>query len=318
MANVLKVPTINPVQFYWVQRPVPAGKNQYFMWEDWFKNQVPAWYAPASYKAKWQRTDNIYLQVSANFGPITWQVLDCSRRILMEGDFVKIEGTPSGKLYDFYDATIQMAAPEMSSVSEFYIVINGADDGETVLAQWLSEPLLLADSITETLAFKYKFDKGYYHEVWFTGNNEFTFRIESRIKDYQPGAVMKTYVDQQVNTTQLSRYASDQYTLSVGHSYGVPDYMIKKLNNIFDCPYVYIEGVQFTLADGAAWEPIRVDYYALYGWATSIVPSRNLYYEYSDSSLDDQVAIAYNIDGKVIGIFNGQAATTDTLIIDSE
>lgn len=317
MGNIIKIPTINPVQFYWVERPIILGKNQLFMWDDWLKNQIPEWYARTNYSAKWQRSDNIYLQISSNFSPITYKVITCKQEVLMEGSFNYVNGTPSGKIYEFYDATIQLADPVFNGVSQVYIIISGMD-GETPITNFISEPLTIGDSFPETILFKYKFDKGHYHEVWFTGSNIFSFRIEGRIKNYQPGSIAKTYIDQQVNTVQLSRYASDQYTLSIGHSYGVPDYMIKKVNNIFDCSYVEIEATQFTLADDATWEATRIDYYSLAGWTTTIVPTRNLYYDYSDTSLDDQISIAYNIDGKVMGIFNGQAATTDTLIIDSE
>lgn len=319
MANVVKIPYLNPVKFYKTERVYPLGKNQYFLNEEWFKDQIPTWYERTRYYQKWQRTDIIYLQVQANFGPVDWQVIDCKGIVMLSGTFNAMLDVPPGQIYTYYDASIQMADSAFTNANgAMYIVLNFGRMGNTILAQWISEPFMVRDRWPETLAHTYTCPKGDYHEIWFNGNNSFTFRCESRLINFQPGSVSKVYTDQTANIVQLSRRPFRQWTLSVGHSYGVPNWVIEGLNNYMACDTYKVDGLAIVPTDGAGWEAKRVDKYPMSGWSIEVQEAVNRYYDYSDSTADELVSIAYNIDGKVTGSFYRQPTGSPVQIISAE
>lgn len=311
MGNILKIPTANPIQFYQSGKTFFAGKNQYFMGEDWFSNQSPDFYERINYLQKWQMTDSIYLQVQANFGPVSWRIINCSGTMIKEGSFLVIGEVPPGQIYTYYGANITLDdMPE----GQFYVLILGGDPSDPIVT-WISEPQQLAVSWPYTVRVDY-WALNDFADVWFNVDTVFTIRVEARINQYQPSAVSSVFTDQTQDYVQLSGTAFDAFKFHVGGSYGVPDWMIKKLNQIVCFPHWQVEKVEYVrLNDGAKFEPNRVERYPMAGWQLDVVLADNTLYDFSDSDSNEQIAVVYNIDGLVFGTINNTPPSGATIII---
>jgi len=315
MANQLYIPKLNPVQFYWVSRPFPFGKNRYFIDEDWFSAQIPEYYQKIQYLQKWQTSDTIRLQIKANFGPISWQVIDCTGQLLKSGDFSIVTTNVVGQPYIYYQMELQCADPDLKK-GQIYLIIN-AGFGETVM-QWISEPMELGTRFPNTMLYTYKHSHNVLDVVFDTGI-EFQFRCESNLPPnlYTPGVTAKSYNDQNMNSVLISATPFDQFTLSIGGSYGVPGWVIKKINFIFCCDYTDVEGLKLTKPEDSSWEVNKIDLYAMCGWKTEVRPAINKFSDSADETFNQQVTVVFNIDANVFGTFNDLPENNNIQIIDT-
>lgn len=307
MANILKISTGNPVQFYQANKTFFAGKNQYLLSEDWFSRQYPKGFF-VNYTQKWQKTDEIYLQVQANFDPITWTIINCRGAVLLEGDFSIINTVPSGQIYTYFEATIQLADPAISE-GQFYIIINA---GSGPLVQWISEPQFVATSISNTLELQYT-ATGDYQDMWFDDDTIITFRAEARIIDYQPSMVSTVFIDQDQDAVQLSGTPFDAWKLNL---LWCPNWVAKKVNQITSFPQWYAERVQFVRLEASSkFDPNRPDRSAFASWSLDIRPANNELYDFSDSDSNRRIATVFNVNAKVFGTINNVLPSDATITI---
>jgi len=298
MANQLFIAEANPVKFYWTDRPVDPAKNYFLLGEDWFSKQVPFWYQKMPYFQKWQKTDTINLQVKANFDPIIWYIIDCKGSTVKGGDFDLKYTAIIGQPYKFYEAAIQLADVPAGS---YYIVISAGIDGARM--DWISEPISVKLQHPETFITEYKHSFNHLDVIYGTGIS-FYFRCEGNLIQYDPQNNGVVYIDQYLDAVQLSAYPFEGWKLSIGHSYGVPDWVIKKINTIFCFNYVTIEGKQFIRPAGTKMEANRLDEYPMAGWMMDVRPAQNLNSDFADSAFNNKIAITYNIDANLFGTLN--------------
>lgn len=294
---------INPVKFYWKERPVDPAKNYVLLGEDWFSKQIPEWYQKITYFQKWQQTDTINIQAKSNFDPIIWQVrtLD-GKSIVKNGDFIMKYTAVIGQPYNYYEANIQLADIDAGEYEIVLIVGSGSS-----IMTWVSEPQEIALKHSDTLIFNYKSSFNDQDVIFDTGI-EFFFRCEGFINTYDPQNNAVTFEDQYLNSVPLSGTASDKFKLNIGGSYGVPNWAAKLINGLYCCNYVLTEGKQFVRPAGTKLEPTRVERYLMAGWLMDIVPAENYGSTFGDSSFNNKVAVTYNIDASLFGTTNDDPA----------
>jgi hypothetical protein len=301
MANQVLFSILNSVPFYWVERPVPSGKNQFFMGEDWYVNQIPSWYSKSKYSQPYQKSDNVYIQLQSNMGVHNISLVSCSTKLAQKAaTFTQITTipTPAPMPRNYFEVLIQLAdVPE----GEYYFLIKSGT-GNTIITH-VSEPISIKLQHIETVQVQYK-GAGDDLDVWFDGSQIFTLRVEGRLNTYAPGAVFKTYQDQILNTVQLSSVPYDQYKFTVGGSFGIPNWMLKKLNALLSYDTVIVEGLQIVKADGSKFDVTRVDRYGLIGASIDVQPALNKTYDLADSSYNNRVNVVYNLDATMFGTFN--------------
>jgi hypothetical protein len=301
--NQFFIAAVNPVKFYWTDRPVDPAKNFFLLGEDWFSKQIPEWYQKIPYLQKWQQTDTINLQVKSNFDPIAWQVRKCDgKTIVKNADFEKKYTAVIGQPYNYYEANIQLADIEEGEY-EIVIIVGSGDNTMT----WVSEPQSIALKHSDTLIFNYKSTFNDQDVIFDTGI-EFFFRCEGFINTYDPQNNAKTFDDQYLNMVPLSATASDNFKLNIGGSYGVPNWVAKLINTFYCCNYVLTEGLQFVRPSGTKMEATRAERYPMTGWLMDIVPASNYGSDFADSSFNNKVAVTYNIDASLFGTTNDDPA----------
>lgn len=105
----------------------------------------------------------------------------------------------------------------------------------------------LEDSVLLTYT-NYRNDWGTYFE------EPFSFRVEGIFLPGETSFEVSTedFRDQRYGLTQLSALPYEKQTLTVGTPYGVPNWVGRKLNLIFSCSDVAIDGVNYVRSEGAA------------------------------------------------------------------
>lgn len=312
MANQVLFSSLNSIPLYWTDRSFPSGKNQYFIDEDWYINQIQPWNAKSFYAQKYQLSDSIYIQLQSNIAPHAWQIIDCKNNVLKSGSLTQVTTLPLPTPLNYYETKFQLADVEEGQI--FIKITSGA--GANLITH-ISEPIDLALDHEETILIKYK-GAGDDLNVWFDGTQEFQLRVEGRVNQYVAGNVSKTYQDQILNTVELSSVPFDQYKLTVGGSYGIPDWLLKKVNAAFSYSSVIIENLQFVRMDGGKFDVTRADRYNLVGASMDILPADNLNYVLADTDFNRKIITVYNIDSRVFGTFNDQPGNNIIQITDIE
>ena len=310
MANQIYIPYSNPATFYVVGAPAVPGKNFIHLDEDWFSTQIHSWEQEVKYFQKVQQTDVFNIQVLSEMDPLVLELIDCHGRVVKTENFTIKPTAIFRQTYRVYEATMQMAdVPE----GIYYLLITAGFASNTM--RFISEPLDVALVHEDTLLYTYKNSINNLDVVYATGI-QFHFRAETIIADYDPGSKSTVYEDQILDLVQLSATPFDQFKLKLGGSWGVPPWVAKKVNMIFCNDFVLLDGVQYVKTDGAKLEPSRAERYPMAGYTMDIRPAYNRFSGIFDPTFDDEVAVAYNIEGSVFGTMNDYPSNVQIVITE--
>jgi len=308
MPQYFYISKANPITFYQVGVPAVAGKNFIHLDEDWFSKQIMSWEQEIAYYQKWQKTDTITLQVRSEYSNIRLDLIDCHGAVVKTENFVKKTTSIVGQLWSTYEVNMQLADVDEGI---YYLLITVV--GTTL--QFLSEPQDVALLHEDTLLYSYKHSTNNLDVIFDTGV-VLGFRAETIISDYAPGNVQAVYEDQTLNLVELSATPFDTFKLKLGGPYGVPPWVAKKVNIIFCNDFVLLDGMQYVRADGGKLEPNRAELYPMAGWSMDIRPASNAFSGIYDTTFDDVVAVAYNIEGNTFGTMNGLPETLQITLIE--
>jgi hypothetical protein len=299
MANSIIIPHLLPIRF------VPVGTPAYkTFFSDWYRNLVQYYEKPDDYFQKWIEGTIIRLQFQANFGPVQLQILDCSGKVLSIVPALAV----ATELYDTgfttYEATF---TPPVMAGTWFVLINAGIGEG---LQQFISEPQITPAHPRGLLTVKYSNSFNDDQVVFDTGI-EFNMNVEAIISEFIPKAKATVWEDQPMNLRAIEAIPYQQFKLIVGNGFGVPDWVIDKLNRIVCCTDVFFDSIQYTRVAGAEWQPTRADRYARAGWRLDIQPTLNSAALRGENNFSpaQNFTIVYNIDTRVFGYFNGPAGS---------
>jgi len=211
-----------------------------------------------SYPQKWQRNDVCPIQLLFDFIP-TLDIYTCDDIFVAN---IPLTPTANGVL----DQTFQCYEGEIdfSTLAEgfYYGKLTYEDENET-LQDYRTSPLDVADLHPGTSLIQYKNsqnDKG----VIFDTGIEFCLRIECNFDEFTPKAKKAQYEDQKYNGMLLNGIPYRTFVLyfgsttTQGDSTLIPDWLVDKLNVIFTCDSVRIDGTYYIGIEGAEFKPYRV------------------------------------------------------------
>lgn len=297
MANQLIIPFVNPIRF------VPVGTPQYKQFDnDWYKNLVRSFEQPDNYAQKWIEGTPINLQFTSNFGPLQIDVIRCDRSLIASVVPVAVPTTliPSG--FTVWEATINPPAPEEGT---WYLLFK-CGVAET-LEQHISEPqqtVLASEPNIMTVQYRNSFND---QDVIFDTGIEFIFCVEAIIGHLQPKSKRTLWEDQPLNLKSIESIPFRQFPFILGGAPGVPDWVADKMNRVFCCDYVLLDGEQFTQAEDAEWVPNNTQFYPRQGMQTEIRPTQNraALISENNNSPAESFAIVYNINTRAYGTITG-------------
>lgn len=184
---------------------------------------------------------------------------------------------------------------------------------DVTLKTWISEPIDVQEKWENTVLFEVRNDENAFSFVFDTGI-VIKSRVEAIIDNFIPKADRIVYNDQTRNATLLSGIPFREFRLNIGGRAGISDWLIDKINRMFACNQVKIDGEYYTASEGAEWEPNRDEEYPLAGWRIPIIPVDNKFNQrlkptFGDEGLELQMILHANnrtglsADQSYLGIF---------------
>jgi hypothetical protein len=306
--NIVDISILSPLKFVKEGYTGEAKYNTKYFEDYIYQDTIPQFYYQKNYWQIWQNNDAIPLQILSNYAPHNLQMFDCNDNPVSGGSFVftykptSIEGTGQ-KVYEALPAMLPFA----EGVYRFRL-----RSGDPVLETYVSEWFCVKPKHENSFLFEYWHDEND-HDVVFETGIKMCFRIKGGFppEQYKPGSNRTVFIDQPNNIVQLSGRSFGIWKLLLGDSYGLPQWVIERINQIFLCSNVLIDGKQFVANDGAEVEPTTEELYPLAGWSLDVRPAKqqNKKRFIADGNQGSPLTVVYQIEGRGFGTVTGEAST---------
>jgi hypothetical protein len=232
---------------------------------DWTEQEArKPWQTAATYWQKWQTNDVLRWQFISNVAPIKVQFYDCKG--LKVGTPLQFTQKQQNKYYPgfyIYEASYALAGlPRGRYRSEFTF-------GDPVIATLEGDFYDIAENWPNTVLAEYT-NSFYYADAIFETGWLPNFRVEGWFKLQPPAARDELYEDQVLNQTMLFSDPYKVWEFIIGPSGGVPDWVVEKLNWIFGCDELFLDGKQFTKDNGAKFTEVEFERYPYRGWSINL------------------------------------------------
>lgn len=313
MANIIYIPLLNPIKFVELD---PVQLPQYLTkhFDDfWASEQLQSYETVINVTQKYQTSDTIYLQFESNFASIQMSVIDCDQTALLTQAATQVRANKYLAGYYVYELTLSLAA---FSAGTIWLKLSLGLGSKFMI----SEPIELAEKWPNTILYQYNNSK-YHGDVVFETGIVFGFRCEAVIEGYEPGSERTSYRDQKLNPATLKVRPFDSFTVVAGHRVGIPDWVVKRMNWIWSCDNVLLDGKSFAVLDDGKLDDQEIHkQYPLKHWALKIQEGVNRASKIVGVDVDPnkKLFITYQMDGTVWGDLSVQAGSNLVPILSSE
>lgn len=303
-SNILDISILSPMKFVKEGYANPLPYNTRFMENFLYADTIGSLYEQVPYLQPWQKNDIVPFQVLSNYAPHQLEIYDCQGNqvdtFVMTYKASSIEGTGQ----KVYEAAVALDGYD-EGVYQFKI-----KSGSPVLETYVSEWFSLKEYQENTFLLEYTHDENDHDAVFETGI-EFSLRVHGELREFQPGADRTVFIDQPRNIVQLAGKSFSTEKLIIGDSFGVPNYMIEKINNVFLCSEVLIDGKQYVGNEGARYEASREVLFPMSGWAFEVRPAYASGKKrfVADGLQGSPTTITYNIESKGFGPSSSPASS---------
>lgn len=211
------------------------------------------------YAQKWQKNDTIKEQNESNYDPIDISLID-------ENGVAVVTVIAQNLLLNKYQPGMYVYEWTMALVD----VTEGCyflkkECGDPVLKTLISEPQIIKSVHPGTQLYEYR-NSRFHGDVVFETGIKFGFRVESAMPPggLLPGGIRNVYEDEKLNPFVTQAKPFDENTVTIGPPEGVPDWVVQKMNWIWSCNDVRIDGVSFAMS-GTDFEYNEEDNYPMRG-----------------------------------------------------
>jgi hypothetical protein len=268
-----------------------------------FQERIQAWQEKVYYKQKWQTSDTMFYQFESNFSPIQIDLYNVLYRdpvvtIVLN----QVAANPQIPGMYIYQGAIQFAGLDEGW---YYTELSPGTNPANVQ---VSEPIELKIKTVEPSIY-YEYKHSHFHgDVIFETGIQFAFRVEGSLGKLYPVSDDTFYRDQKLNPYQLSSKPRESYDLSMGGSFGVPDWVVRKINWIWSCDSVMMNGKSYGKDPGNnnSSQGIQIneeDDYPLYGLTMLVAPGINRASKIINPSVDTnkRLLVVAITDGTLFG-----------------
>ena len=245
MPNKLYISLLNPVKFH---ENDPETLPQYlskFFDEFPYLETIEAWEQYQPFCQTFQTTDSIKIQVQSNYAPLTIQVINSRGRVFDSVIMSQIAQNELEPGMFIYESDIELT--DLDENVYFLKMLCGS------LQTLISEPIYVKETHENSIYLQYK-STGYYGEIIHDTGFYPSIRVLGKIKYKQPASKDTFYEDQVLNMTLLNSVPYRIWELILSSSFGIPNYLIDKLNWILGSKTLFIDGRQFAKNEGAKLE----------------------------------------------------------------
>ncbi len=292
MASYIDMPFLSSIRFV-EYNPTQVVQYQTKHFDDYlFKEQIQDFMFPADYGQKRQTNDTEIIQFQSDYAPFQLQLVNCLGQVIQT---TSISAIATGLLDPFaqtYGATFTYAA--VTTEGRYWLLLRGGMSNDI---KAISEPIDIAVIHDYTVLLEYS-NSTNKDNTYFGNNTIFKLRLDAQIMRMEPGSKDTTYADQVLNEILLKSYQYRIFNFVISGYAGIPDWMIDKLNRIFGCGKILIDGKQFVRDNGAKWERTDVDQYSMSGWKIALRESvnRTAVRISDENNPEENIIIGYNIE----------------------
>ncbi len=302
--NIVDIAIIAPIKFVKEGYTNPLPYNTKYMEDFLYADTINPLYEQQSYLQPWQQNDIIHLQILSNYAPHQLELYDCQGSQIDTFVMTYAPSSIEGTGQKCYQANIALNSYN-EGVYQFKL-----KSGSPVLETYVSEWIDLKEIHTNTFLLEYNHDENDY-DVVFENGLTMSLRVHGGLVEFQPGSDRVVFVDQPRNLTQLSSKTFSTEKLLIGDTFGVPNYMIEKINQVFRCSTVLVDGKQYVGNEGARYEANREALFPLTGWAWEVRAAKaNSKKRFvADGAQGSPTTITYNIESKGFGPSSSPASS---------
>jgi hypothetical protein len=310
--NIIILSILNPVKFR-RQGYVNAAPYNTKYFEDWnFTDTIRDFEEQVGHLQAWQKNDIIYLQLLSNYSPFNIELQNCDGGVV--DTFLMVYKPASTELSGVKAYEIAIA---LDSYAEgvYKLVIKAGSPSiiETLESEWFWIKTLHDNSVL----LQYKHSENDY-DVSFETGIEFRIRTLGGLGNYKPAVDRVVFIDQPRNAVQLDAKPFATEKLFIGDGYGVPNWFIERVNAIFCCSTVLIDGKQYVCNPGANVEDNREQLYPMAGWSIEVRPAKatqSKKFVTTSGEGAPNTTLIYNIESRGFGPIDGGASDNTVQII---
>lgn len=314
MANYCNIPYLNPVRFYEAQ---PAVFAQYLTrhFTDYpYADQILPWQEPVRYAQKWQTSDTIYLQIQSNFEPLQLDVISrvSGQSVLTLNANSQIPNIHNPGFYA-YQFTISLASIAPNQC--YHLQLTNGPDLDLFM---ISEPFQVAVKHHNTVLLEYR-NSRFAGDVVFETGITFGFRVEGAFGFLDPGANITAYENQKADPQILSARPFRVFPLTIGGSFGVPDWVVDLFNLIWCCNDVRVDGKSFARSGDSKLSYKAEDNYPMRGVTLELREGINRGSKIVSPTIntDIKLAVSFNLNTRLFGDLSSNSSSNLIPIIDT-
>lgn len=276
MLNIIQIPQINPLKFYWqsdvlntsaytqaAYKSFNPNQNERNIDSDFFYRNLRSWVDKVKYFQPWQQGDKIVLQFmgAADYtSPVAvaykLSIIDEFGNTVKQADVA--EGAEIGTGSGIYVRSVSMLlydVPEGKYLVQLHKV-GLFTDYDYFLA---CEPIEVKAYHPNTVLIRYSHSENAYGIFWETGV-EMWIRVHAALTKLQPESKFNVYDNDNYDATLLSgvKYRTWQLTFGVGNK-PMPIHLLDKLEEVMMCDSLYIEDVLYSRPEGSNLELVPVE-----------------------------------------------------------
>lgn len=268
--SAIKIPTLNPFRFHKV------GDG------DFYRNQLPFMEADAAYCQKYQFGDLLYLQFQIQGADLSGGVYAPALTLIdntgVTAYTFQVEATSQAAQYTGYSNynAVQIFPTVTEGVYYLKLVCYAPKDPngfDYATMTFYSEPIHLKASHENTVLIEYRLTYNDFDCIFTDEVAKFNLRIEGGIRSegFQPGGKFTMFQDLDYQPVMLQSIPYNTYKWSFGPGSGLPNWLGDRLNRIFACDEVTIDGVGWSRAESAKMEAQREANYPHAGWQIELL-----------------------------------------------
>lgn len=269
--SVIKIPALNPFRFH----KVGVG--------DFTQNQIPFMEDQSPrYCQKMQPGDLFYIQFLIQGADLSGGVY-CPQCTLIDNygntaHTFQVNGTSQAAVYTGYNA--YNVAENIGTISDgvYFVKLlcyapkdpNGLNYATMV---FYSEPIYIKSTHDNTVLINYRLTYNDFDCIFTDDLAYFNLRVEGGVKSegFSPGGKFQMFTDLDYQPVMLQSTPYNVYKWLFGPGYGLPNWMGDKLNRVFACDDILIDGVSWLRNEGAKLEANRESGYPFSGWAIELI-----------------------------------------------
>lgn len=297
MAKLFDFSQLNPIKLYF-QSDVFHSQNENLavhnpnynhrhMDNDFFARNLKSWQNKVKYYQPFQNGDSInlmWLGVSTN--NYTAYLVDCNGNEVAQFAPISPASLGSDKIY--------LLNIPLWNINEgiYFVQLKYANSSTLKNTYMISEPIDVKQFHENTLQFNYKNSFNDQHVIWSYDSFEMIFRVHASFTEMNPQNKSVVYENEPLNPTLVSAIPYREWVLNIGYTgMQVPEWLIDKLERIFSCDTLQIDGKYFTRKENSQFSPKRIEGHPLSNFEIIVRENENR----NDTEINDATFITLGL-----------------------